>query len=60
MSKLGVRNIDGYNVRIKEARQSGELLVRRVQTGFDPDSGKPIFENQPVDPEAFTLYCCSR
>jgi S-DNA-T family DNA segregation ATPase FtsK/SpoIIIE len=52
MSKLGVRNIDGYNVRIKEARQSGELLVRRVQTGFDPDSGKPIFENQPLDLEA--------
>jgi S-DNA-T family DNA segregation ATPase FtsK/SpoIIIE len=52
MSKLGVRNIDGYNVRIKEARQSGELLVRRVQTGFDPDSGKPIFENQPLDLES--------
>ena len=49
MSKLGVRNIDGYNVRIKEAHQTGELLVRRVQTGFDPDSGKPIFENQPLD-----------
>ncbi len=52
MSKLGVRNIDGYNARIKEARQTGELLVRRVQTGFDPDSGKPIFENQPLDLES--------
>jgi S-DNA-T family DNA segregation ATPase FtsK/SpoIIIE len=52
MSKLGVRNIDGYNVRIREARQSGELLIRRVQTGFDPDSGKPIFENQPLDLES--------
>lgn len=49
MSKLGVRNIDGYNVRIREARSSGELLMRRVQTGFDPDSGKPIFENQSLD-----------
>lgn len=49
MSKLGVRNIDGYNARIQEARQTGELLVRRVQTGFDPDSGKPIFENQSLD-----------
>ncbi len=49
MSKLGVRNIDGYNIRIKEARQSGELLMRRVQTGFDPDSGKPVFENQSLD-----------
>jgi len=52
MSKLGVRNIDGFNARIREARQTGEILVRRVQTGFDPDSGKPIFENQPLDLEA--------
>jgi len=52
MSKLGVRNIDGYNARIKEAHQTGELLVRRVQTGFDPDSGKPIFENQPLNLES--------
>ena len=49
MSKLGVRNIDGYNARIQEARQSGEILMRRVQTGFDPDTGKPIFENQSLD-----------
>ncbi|MDP2194066.1 MAG: DNA translocase FtsK [Alphaproteobacteria bacterium] len=46
MSKLGVRNIEGYNTKIREAKQSGELLSRRVQTGFDPDSGKPIFETQ--------------
>ena len=52
MSKLGVRNIDGYNTRLAEARHTGELLMRRVQTGFDPDTGKPIFENQSlaVDP----------
>lgn len=49
MSKLSVRNIDGYNARIQEARESGELLMRRVQTGFDPDTGKPIFENQSLD-----------
>jgi S-DNA-T family DNA segregation ATPase FtsK/SpoIIIE len=49
MAKLGVRNIDGYNARIVEAQESGELLMRRVQTGFDPDTGKPIFENQSLD-----------
>lgn len=49
MAKLGVRNIDGYNARIMEARSSGELLMRRVQTGFDPDTGKPIFESQSLD-----------
>lgn len=49
MSKLGVRNIDGFNARLEEARQNGEQLIRRVQTGFDPDTGKPIFENQALD-----------
>jgi S-DNA-T family DNA segregation ATPase FtsK/SpoIIIE len=51
MSKLGVRNIEGFNNRLQEAKKSGELLVRRVQTGFDPDTGKPIFENQDLDYE---------
>lgn len=49
MAKLGVRNIDGYNVRVQEARLSGELLMRRIQTGFDPESGKPVFEDQAMD-----------
>ncbi|HYH22357.1 MAG TPA: DNA translocase FtsK 4TM domain-containing protein [Azospirillum sp.] len=49
MSKLGVRNIEGYNARLREARTNGESLTRRVQTGFDPDTGKPIFEEQPLD-----------
>jgi S-DNA-T family DNA segregation ATPase FtsK/SpoIIIE len=49
MSKLNVRNIGGFNQRLLEARQSGEVLVRRVQTGFDPETGKPVFENQDLD-----------
>ncbi len=49
MSKLGVRNIEGYNARLREAREEGESLTRRVQTGFDPDTGKPLFEEQPLD-----------
>ena len=51
MSRLGVRNIDGFNTRIEEARRSGEVLTRRVQTGFDPDTNMPIFEEQPFDLE---------
>ncbi|MFQ5776197.1 MAG: DNA translocase FtsK 4TM domain-containing protein, partial [Kiloniellaceae bacterium] len=51
MSRLGVRNIDGYNGRIEEALRSGEVLTRRVQTGFDPDTGHPITEEQPFDLE---------
>ena len=49
MSRLGVRNIDGYNARIEEAQRSGEMLTRRVQTGFDPDTGNPVYEEQPFD-----------
>lgn len=49
MSKLGVRNIDGYNARLAEARKKGEVLMRKVQTGFDPETGKPVFEEQPLD-----------
>ena len=49
MSKLGVRSIDGFNTRLREAAAKGESLVRKVQTGFDPDSGQPIFEEQPFD-----------
>ena len=49
MSKLGVRNVDGYNARLRQARADGESLTRKVQTGFDPDTGKPLYEEQPLD-----------
>ena len=49
MSKLGVRNIEGYNQRLAEAEARGEELMRKVQTGFDPESGQPIVEDQPLD-----------
>ncbi len=48
MSKLGVRNIEGYNQRLAEAKSRGEILKRKVQTGFDEETGKPIFEEQPL------------
>lgn len=49
MSKLGVRNIEGYNRRVTEAARNGEELMRKVQTGFDPDTGAPVIEEQPLD-----------
>jgi S-DNA-T family DNA segregation ATPase FtsK/SpoIIIE len=49
MSQLGVRNIIGYNQRLTEAARKGEKLMRTVQTGFDAETGKPIFEEQPLD-----------
>jgi DNA segregation ATPase FtsK/SpoIIIE, S-DNA-T family len=49
MSKLGVRNVAGYNQRVEEARKKGEILSRKVQTGFDEETGKPVFEEEPLD-----------
>jgi S-DNA-T family DNA segregation ATPase FtsK/SpoIIIE len=48
MSQLNVRNIAGYNDRVAEARAKGEIVNRRVQTGFDPDTGRPMFEDLPL------------
>jgi S-DNA-T family DNA segregation ATPase FtsK/SpoIIIE len=51
MSKLGVRNIDGYNARLSEARTKGEELTRTVHTGFDKETGKAIYEEEKLDLE---------
>jgi DNA segregation ATPase FtsK/SpoIIIE, S-DNA-T family len=48
MSQLGVRNLAGYNDRVKQAAGKGEVVSRRVQTGFDSETGKPIFEDQAL------------
>jgi S-DNA-T family DNA segregation ATPase FtsK/SpoIIIE len=49
MSKLGVRNVEGYNKRLAEARRKGEVLMRKVQTGFDSETGRPVYEDQPLE-----------
>jgi len=49
MSKLGVRNISGYNKRLAEAQRTGETLSRRVNTHFDAETGEPVYEEQPLD-----------
>ncbi|MEM8731562.1 MAG: DNA translocase FtsK 4TM domain-containing protein [Pseudomonadota bacterium] len=52
MSKMGVRNIEGYNGRVREALSKGETFSRTVQTGFDDETGDPIFETEEIMPEA--------
>ncbi|MEM9047299.1 MAG: DNA translocase FtsK 4TM domain-containing protein [Pseudomonadota bacterium] len=52
MSKLGVRNIEGYNARVRDALSRGDAFSRVVQTGFDETTGEPIFEEERFDPEA--------
>ena len=51
MSKLGVRNIDGYNQRVNEAKQKGEVVKRTVQTGFDRETGEAVYEQEEMDLE---------
>jgi S-DNA-T family DNA segregation ATPase FtsK/SpoIIIE len=49
MAKVGVRNIDGFNKYILDAKRKGESLSRRVQTGFDEESGQPVYEEEQLD-----------
>ena len=51
MSQVGARNLNGYNERLAEMRAKGET-TRMVQTGSDPDTGRPIFEEQKQDLES--------
>ncbi len=51
MSKLGVRNIDGYNARVRDALDRGEAFSRTVQTGFDDETGEPVFETETFEPQ---------
>ncbi len=48
MSKLGVRNIDGYNARVAQAAERGEPLMRVVQTGFDKETGEATYEQEQM------------
>ncbi|KAJ6645072.1 DNA translocase FtsK, partial [Pseudolycoriella hygida] len=49
MSNIGVRNIAGYNSKILAAIKDGKVIERTIQTGFDPDTGKPIYETVVIN-----------
>jgi S-DNA-T family DNA segregation ATPase FtsK/SpoIIIE len=49
MAKLGVRNIDGFNARVSEAREKGEVITRTVQTGFDKNTGELTYTEEVMD-----------
>ncbi len=49
MSALGVRNIAGYNEKLVEAKRKGQGLSRKIQTGIDPETRRPIFEEEEID-----------
>jgi len=51
MSKLGVRGVEAFNERVRKAETKGEVLKRTVQTGFDKETGKPVYEDEVLDLE---------
>jgi DNA segregation ATPase FtsK/SpoIIIE, S-DNA-T family len=51
MSKLGVRGVEAFNERVRKAKDKGEQLKRTVQTGFDRETGKPIYEDEILELE---------
>ena len=53
MSLLQVRNVEAYNRKVEEAVARGRKLTREVQTGFDAETGKPVYEQQAIEPEPF-------
>ena len=53
MSKIGVRNIENYNAKLASLKSTGEDITRRVQTGFDPETGAPVYETQKMEMKPF-------
>ena len=49
MSKMGVRGVEAFNERVRKAKDKGETLKRTVQTGFDRETGKPIYEDENLE-----------
>jgi S-DNA-T family DNA segregation ATPase FtsK/SpoIIIE len=49
MSKMGVRGVEAFNDRVRKAKEKGESLKRTVQTGFDRETGKPIYEDENLE-----------
>lgn len=49
MASVNVRSLASFNDKVRQARQKGQTLGRKVQTGYDPDTGKPIYEEETLD-----------
>ncbi len=53
MQHLGVREIEAFNEKVKKIIDSGEVIFREIQVGYDPETGKPIMEKKALDLETF-------
>ncbi|HET9356273.1 MAG TPA: DNA translocase FtsK 4TM domain-containing protein [Sphingomicrobium sp.] len=51
MASLGVRQLSSFNQKVRDARAKGAKLGRRVQTGYDGDTGQPVYETEELEYE---------
>ena len=51
MANLGVRALPSFNAKVREAKAKGARLGRRVQTGYDADTGQPLYETEQLEYE---------
>jgi S-DNA-T family DNA segregation ATPase FtsK/SpoIIIE len=49
MASVGVRQLSSFNAKVREAKGKGQSLGRRVQTGYDPETGQPRYEHEELD-----------
>jgi S-DNA-T family DNA segregation ATPase FtsK/SpoIIIE len=54
MANLGVRALPSFNAKVREAKAKGAKLGRRVQTGYDADTGQPLYETEQLEYEVLS------
>jgi DNA segregation ATPase FtsK/SpoIIIE, S-DNA-T family len=54
MANLGVRALPSFNAKVREAKAKGSKLKRRIQTGYDADTGQPVYEDEEFDYEVMS------
>jgi S-DNA-T family DNA segregation ATPase FtsK/SpoIIIE len=51
MASIGVRQLSSFNAKVREAKAKGQSLGRKVQTGYDPETGQPKYEMEELEYE---------
>jgi S-DNA-T family DNA segregation ATPase FtsK/SpoIIIE len=49
MASVGVRQLSSFNSKVREAKSKGQSLGRRVQTGYDQETGQPQYEIEELE-----------
>ena len=49
MTHLEVREIDDYNQKVKKILDTGQVIFKEMQVGYDSETGKPVIEKKALD-----------